>query len=1184
MSAFFIKKFESYKYIFYNINRKLQNDLKEIFKVSVSNNRSQNGKKEKNMSNKTTQWGDLKDLRLQGNEKFFGVPFDVKNENGIVLGVVKGKKIVDDSRANILLVAPARSGKKVSVEIPSLLSWKESSLVYDFKGELYHLTSGKRKNILNNMILKMSPFEKNSLGFNPFEEVRFFTEHTEKDLEVIGEAIFSEIEEKDLKENVLILFKFLSLSKMYQLSLGKQKEKIKDYINLGSLYYGAKNFQEISNEFFVVESSSAEYLELYKNLSIEEKEKTFSEFKKIMKIFTDTNLSKNTLKSDFNISDLYNYKEPVTLYYTGHPNYKENDILFRIIVSQLIHQKTENLPDYNYNYNEKHELLLMFSDFQKLNKIPKFEKNIEILSSFETKLFLSIEKISDIERIYGKENSILNNMNINLFFTNSDNKTVNYVDELLISDKKEALKLSTGKGILKVEGKKPVLIDKFIYFEDKIMGKRFPSIVPESLKDVSRQYLFNTASEKEEMNYIPNVKALRFLKDELDKNYAIIKVSNSENKNFGMRIRNFSKKTKEFNNYLKEFKKHRASREADAKDLEIYKEKRFDYFSNNMKDVQWVSLEYIEDFENDKEKLYTGTLLGESGVMLGKIEDSFLIDDSRQHILLTMPTRSGKGVSCIVPTILKTWKESLFVFDVSGENYRLTSGARKEKLNNHILRFAPKSKNSCRYNPLSEVRILSEHEAEDIRMVADTICKVLEVKGHDNALYANYSSDLIFASIFYILYKNFLKNPKFVYENGRKNPVSNATIAEVVEFIGENDKIGKHVKANELLEKMKKISKENIVEIFGCDEETKNYVKEKLNDIYKKDIDQEIINKGNHPRIAKQFSKNFELPFFGSVLSQAIYNLSIFDIPQIKENMSSSDFRMYDLMNMENPVSLYYVVSSTDILGLSPITKIFIKQMFDRLTPEIDYTNQKGHKWKMLALMDEFPALGEIGELETGMGYYAGYGIKMLLVLQSIEQLFKIYGEKNGFLSNCTIQIFGRTYDKVTSDYVSKICGETGIEINKDFYSKELITPKEVENLQNDKLIIKKTGLKPILANKFIYFKSKDFYELAKIPFVISESLYDNERKYYKLNEEQKRRIGYVYNYLPSEFAIERIEERILEMRESIEKYSKNYSEADEIDKERYEEIMRSYSVNSLALENTKKAFNLFKEINKINK
>lgn len=325
---------------------------------------------------------------------------------------------------------------KVSVEIPSLLSWKESALIYDFKGELYYLTSGKRKNILNNMILKLSPFENNSLGFNPFEEVRFFTENAEKDLEVIGEALFSEIKEKDLKENVLILFKLLALSKMYELNCDEEKIK---YVNFASLYYSIRNFQEIPENVFTKENSVLEYLELYENLSIKEKEKVFVKFKKKIKIFTEMNLSKNTSKSDFNVSDLYNYKEPVTLYYTGHPNYNENDILFKIIVSQLIHQKTENLPDYNYNYNEDHKLLLMFSNFQKLSKIPKFEKNIETLLSYEIKLFISIEKISDIERVYGKENSILNNMNINLFFTNSDNKTVNYVDELLISDKREVL-------------------------------------------------------------------------------------------------------------------------------------------------------------------------------------------------------------------------------------------------------------------------------------------------------------------------------------------------------------------------------------------------------------------------------------------------------------------------------------------------------------------------------------------------------------------------------------------------------------------------------------------------------------------------------------------------------------------------------------------------------------------------
>ena len=1110
------------------------------------------------MSSKTTQWGDLKDLKLEGKENFFGVPFDSKNENGIFLGVSKGKKVIENSKANILLVAPAGSGKKVSVEIPTLLSWKESVLVYDFGNELYPLTSGQRKNIFNNMILKLSPFEKNSLGFNPFEEVRFFTEHTEKDLDIIAQAIFSGIKEEKLKENVTILFKLYSISEMFELNSNKMLSK--NYITFLHLYNSAKNPQKVFKNIFTEENSAFEYFELYKKLSIKEKEKTFVELKKKLKIFTDTNLSNNTLKSDFNIADLYNYKKPVTLYYTGHPNYVGKDILFKIIISQLIQQKTGNIPD--YNYKSEHELFLMLNDFHKIDKIPEIEKNIGNFPTYGIKLFLSIEKISDIEKVYGFENPILNNMKINLFFTNLDNRTVNYVDELLISDKREVIKLSTAKGILKIDGKKPFLIDKFLYFEDKILGKRFPEIVPESLKDVSKQYLENFSAHKKELNYIPNFKILKFLKSEIEKKYSIIKISNSENKNFKMMLQTLKKKINEFNEYLKEFNKHNASEEVNITDYLLpYKEEDFRF--NNILNKNYANLKYIEDYISD--------FLGKDGVMLGKLEDRFLIDNTCEHILLTMPTRSGKGVSCIVPTALKTWKESLFVFDIKGENYHLTSGARKEKLDNYILRFAPKSKNSCRYNPLTEVRILSEYEEEDIRMIADTICKVEEIKGQDNRLYAQFSSDFIFASIFYVLYKNFLKKPKFVYENGRKNPVSNATMAEVIEFIGEKDKIGKHVK-----------TKENIIEMFGCDEKTKNYVKEKLNDIYKKDIEQEIINKGNHPRIAKQFSKNYESPFFGAILNQAVYNLSIFDIQQIKENMSASDFRMYDLMNMEKPVSLYYVVSSADILELSPITKIFIKQMFDRLTPEIDYTNPKGHKWKMLAIMDEFPALGEISELEAGMGYYAGYGIKMLLVLQSIDQLFRIYGEKNKFISNCTIQVFGRANDEVTSNYVSNICGKVVAETEEKIYGESLITTEEVQTLPNNKLIINKTGMKPIFADKFVYFEEKNFYELTKFPFIIAESLYDEKRKYYKLNVEQKEMICYNRNYLLSEFAIERTEEKILEISENIIRCAKKFAFADNIDKEYYENLMNSYSLNYFSLEKSKKGIELFKENKKI--
>ena len=71
------------------------------------------------------------------------------------------------------------------------------------------MTSGARKNNLDNMILKFAPFDEESQGFNPFEEVRFLTDKEERDVSVISKALFSEIDDKIKSENLDNLFKAL---------------------------------------------------------------------------------------------------------------------------------------------------------------------------------------------------------------------------------------------------------------------------------------------------------------------------------------------------------------------------------------------------------------------------------------------------------------------------------------------------------------------------------------------------------------------------------------------------------------------------------------------------------------------------------------------------------------------------------------------------------------------------------------------------------------------------------------------------------------------------------------------------------------------------------------------------------------------------------------------------------------
>lgn len=55
-------------------------------------------------------------------------------------------------------------------------------------------------------------------------------------------------------------------------------------------------------------------------------------------------------------------------------------------------------------------------------------------------------------------------------------------------------------------------------------------------------------------------------------------------------------------------------------------------------------------------------LLGDDGVMLGKLDRDYLRHDGAEHVLCFAPTRSGKGVGLVVPTLL-TWPGASIVHD-----------------------------------------------------------------------------------------------------------------------------------------------------------------------------------------------------------------------------------------------------------------------------------------------------------------------------------------------------------------------------------------------------------------------------------------------------------------------------------------------------------------------------------------
>lgn len=504
---------------------------------------------------------------------------------------------------------------------------------------------------------------------------------------------------------------------------------------------------------------------------------------------------------------------------------------------------------------------------------------------------------------------------------------------------------------------------------------------------------------------------------------------------------------------------------------------------------------------------------------------------------------------------MKTWKKSVFVLDVKGENHALTSGARKQNLDNDILRFSLRSENSCKYNPLAEVRINCPEEKEDI----DYITKELISENFEMIKSGIYIEKIrkVFSNVLtYLLYENFLKKLDLKYENSFSVSNLTLTLKDVKSVFKSFSVFSKWIEGIKDFESFFENNRKEYTDILHNIKENAKNLKNSIFQLKKLMADY------------KSDEDKYDIEDYINIINNS---LSFLENSTISNNLSGSDFKMIDIMNGKNPISFYYVISPAAFLDESPILRIFIKQMIDKLTSE---DLKENHKHELLLLMDEFPALGKLDCLEKSIGYLAGYKIKLMIVLQSLYQLKKIYGELEGFSSNCGIQVFSQANDEITAKYVSELLGKQ----KKTFFEDYLLTSSEILKLPNDKIIIKKFGKQPVLANKFIYFQDKEYYKYIKIPYVFSESLYDRNMKYIPISSDLGKEFDYEYKYLPSKFAVKLMESNLKDQFKLIEIDKKRQSE-EEVDENFRNALQGSIYRYKIKFAELKKVQEIYKNI-----
>jgi type IV secretion system protein VirD4 len=441
------------------------------------------------------------------------------------------------------------------------------------------------------------------------------------------------------------------------------------------------------------------------------------------------------------------------------------------------------------------------------------------------------------------------------------------------------------------------------------------------------------------------------------------------------------------------------------------------------------------------------TLAGAEGVYLGKVQPtgatSVLANTAERHTFVLAPNRAGKGVGMVIPTLL-SWTGSTVVHDMKGENFHLTAGWRQRELGQKVYLFDPtEPDHSACINPLEEVR-LGDSEMGDIgNLVQVAVDPQGKGAQEDLSHWQKGAAQLITALILHTLYAEEAKTL--------------TTCARLLSSANTHD----------LLTRIRGTSH---------------------------------TPAGPHPIV--QDIANFFLALdpeeLSGYVSTAMNCLLVFRDPLISRVTSRSDFHWRDLLEDNVPASLYLAIPAGDQARVRPLTRMLVNQLCYRLVQKMNFTSVRHNT--VLILLDEFRSLGRLPALEESLAFFAGYGVRACIVCQDLEQLHKLYGEREEITAHCHYKVVLTPTGLKTAEYISQLCGTTTVHhqhlsrrVGGLFGSqpsteapneirRPLLTPDEVLRLPKDQALIFQHGGHPIRAQRIKYYEDPEFARRANLP------------------------------------------------------------------------------------------------------
>lgn len=426
--------------------------------------------------------------------------------------------------------------------------------------------------------------------------------------------------------------------------------------------------------------------------------------------------------------------------------------------------------------------------------------------------------------------------------------------------------------------------------------------------------------------------------------------------------------------------------------------------------------------------------LNESGnVVVGDYHGKLLHYQLSNHLLVFAPSRSGKGVSIVIPNAL-TWQGSLLATDNKYEVFDYTSGYRKQT-GNAVYRFSPANKHfqTHRINPLDYIdKTNPSKRITDIHLILDIL---VTGSGDENKMWTEEARSIALGILLWLMQSD--------------RPFTLGELASIIKGGSDLDAfLTKVIEDHTIADNLITLDHAAFLAI------------------------QSFIQKAPKEQ--------------SGVRSTLTSMLRLWEDPLINAATSASDVDFRDMR--KKPITLYLSFGTGQIERLAPLINLII-QLF--LNVMLDNLPGKNELCKVLCLLDEINRFGRMDKLKDGFGDLAGYGVHLMPIIQNVGQFYSTYGGRDNsdiFFQNTDLKIGFRQNVDTDRQFLSRELGNKTVRIKNRSYGtnregsnyseslieRPLLSPAEVGNFSRKKQMII-TGDGVIACKKVIYYKDKRF-------------------------------------------------------------------------------------------------------------